>query len=383
MLGHIWRFFVALADWRSLLRRPFEFEVVFLTNIRDATDKKRFLGDWVPSLGHFNGPRYWFKNVSGRTRGIYSLSTDLVHKSAISVARTQCIQAIEYVQARGAKVILLAASTKRLFGRDGAELKEMFPSLLFTIGDNGTAFLLISETMRALSKAKLPVGSRVCVIGPDGFLGSIIAKRLIEQKYCVVGISNSSRNCGDLEVVNSFDDLGEVDAVIACSHSSSLRLNSENIDKIRIKSKKLLVVDVAEPNNLTESEYAKVKEVVVRQDAGNGYNPHLKYVLSWVTYRMFRLSRGVTFGCFMETLVWAKAMKDEPNNSSLRNLNLFEVNDSNMKIISELFDKYQVVAPVPKCFGKKVQSFDLDLNRLPIVINTEYSSVEEDQFILS
>lgn len=383
MLGLIWQFFVAILDWRLFFRR--KFEVVFITNIRDEIDKNRFLGSRVPRLGHFNGPRYWFRGVSGRTRAIFSLTEDIMKHRTQAVAKTQATQAIEYVNARGAKVVLLAASTKRLFGEDGAELKTMFPSLVFTIGDNGTFFLLLSEVLRAFSKAGIKEGDRVCVICPYGFLGSLMTQYLTARKYKIVGLGSSlsrllkSKEEYGIEIATSFDDVGRVDAVIACSHSAAVRLNADNIEKIRNRNRKLLVVDVAEPSNMTKQEYLKVKDFVVRQDAGNGYSPFLKYVLGFVTYRMFRLTRGVAFGCFMEALAIGKALKDNPSND-VKSLNLFEVNDQNLNVISNLFDKYEIMVPDPRCFGKKVKSFDLDLNsKLPetevLIEDEEYVSV--------
>lgn len=379
MLGLIWRFFASVLDWRLFLRRlrgDSSFEVVFIANIRDSIDKKRFLANWIPPLGHFNGPKYYFRGISGRTRAIFSLTEDIQHNRTSQTAKVQCISAIEYVQERGAKVILLAASTKRLFGSEGKEIKEMFPNLFFTIGDNGTFFLLLCETLRAFNKSNLlPGKSRICVIGPYGFLGELMVRHLVSKGYDVVGVGSSEAKLKKLnkeygiEFATSFGEVGKVDAVVACTHSNAVRLKKDTIHLIRRDDRKLLVIDVSEPNNLVESEYELSKDFIVRQDAGNGYSPKLKYVLGFITYKMFRLTQGITFGCFMEALVLRKAMKDDSDNKELKSLDFFNVNDENIKIISELFTKYDVHIPNPKCFGKKVKSFDL---YLPSVCGKEH-----------
>jgi len=407
MIGLMWRFFASLLDWRLFLRKFGDipaYEVAFITNIRDEIDKKRFLGKVVPKLGHFTGPKYYFRGVSGRTRAICSMTEDVIHTHTAQRAKAQCISAIEFVQERGAKVVLLAASTKRLFGLHGEEVKEMFPGLLFTIGDNGTFYLLLSETLRAFSKSGLQSdSSRICVIGPYGFLGTLMVEHLVAKGYKVVGLGSSLSRLRKMqekygiEIADSFETLGTVDAVVACTHSSAVRLTQETIDLIKDPRKKLLVVDVSEPSNLTEEEYNKpkkvvynddgkiiktydkVKNLVIRQDAGNGYSPKLRYVLGFITYKMFRLTQGMTFGCFMETLAWRKAMKDNPENMELRTLDLFSVNDENMNIISGLFDRYDIRIPTPKCFGKKVKSFDLDLHSLGVVSGDLGTHSEDDE----
>lgn len=377
MLGMIWRFFASLLDWRLLLRKIkglSDYDVVFITNIRDEVDKKRFLGKYVPEFGHFNGPRYYLNGISGRTRAIYSLSEDIVHLHSSLRAKEQCVAAIEHAQEKGAKVILLAASTKRLFGIDGAEIKDMFPGLLFTIGDNGTFYLLLSETLRAFNKSGLESGkSRICVIGPYGFLGELMVQYLTERGYDVIGVGPSKsrldkmRKKYGIDVADSFENVGKVDAVVACTHSSQVRLTTDSVEMLRKNGRKLLVVDVSEPSNLTEEEYMKCSDVVIRQDAGNGYSKKLKYVLGFITYKMFRLSRGITFGCFMEALVWYSAIKDDPNNESLRTVNLFNFSQENMDLIASLFSRYKVNIPYPRCFGRKVKSFDLCINPYEII----------------
>jgi hypothetical protein len=59
-MANIWRFFVALLDWRTLARiilNQNKIDVVFISNMRDEVDKRRYLGIFKPKSGHFNGPR--------------------------------------------------------------------------------------------------------------------------------------------------------------------------------------------------------------------------------------------------------------------------------------------------------------------------------------
>lgn len=316
--GATWRGAVAICDWRTHLRKlrgePIV-DAVFITNMRDNTDRRRFLGKWYPK--HFNGPRYWMNGISGRTRALNVTAKDLATEKGRELAREYFLSAVRWAQNNGARVILLAAGTKRLFGENGTELKEKFPDLIFGIGDNGTMYLLKEETFRALDLAKLRPGySRIGVLGPYGLLGEYMTKVLTAKGYEVIGVgpnSSALEKIGEkfnIKTCQTFEEMGEVDAVIACTHSEKIRLTADIVrNTIRKKNKKLLVVDVAEPSNLKYREWEKCQDVCIRQDAGNAYSKKLKYVLGAISYKMFRLTQGVTFGCFAETLTIAAAIK--------------------------------------------------------------------------
>jgi len=163
-----------------------------------------------------------------------------------------------------------------------------------------------------------------------------------------------------VQTCRTFSEMGKVDAVVACTHSEKIRLNAETVDFIRKDGKKLLVIDVAEPSNLTYREFQKCKDRVVRQDAGNAYAPGLKYVLGAISYRMFRLSRGVTFGCFAEALALAWALNNGHAGDVLKR-NWLEVNENNMEFTASLFKELGFTIPSPRCFSRPVESFQLDL----------------------
>ena len=370
MLAMFWRACVALADWRNILRIVFGLpSVVFVTNMRDIKDRKTFLGKWHPPESHFNGPRYWIHWVAGRTRALDLTIEEMSGTKGWRRAKELFIKACQWAEKQQASVILAAAGTKRLFEYDSEHLKNLFPGIIFTIGDNGTSLLLKGETIRALEQASLKSGFyRIAVLGPYGFLGEIMTRVLVDSGYNVIG---AGPNVGELqevkkkfsiEVCKTFAEMGEVDAVVACTHSDDIRLNAENIELIRRQERKLLVVDVAEPSNLVRSEYEKCKQFVIRQDAGNAYAPKLKYVLGAISYRMFRLTKGVTFGCFAEALALAWGLR-HGYEEEIRRRNWFQINDDNMAFVDMLFEKMGFTIPSPRCFGQPVNSFNLNLEQ--------------------
>ena len=155
--------------------------------------------------------------------------------------------------------------------------------------------------------------------------------------------------------------MGEVDAVVGCTHSEDIQLTAGNIELIRRPGEKLLVIDVAKPENFPKNEYEFCRRVVVRQDAGNAYSSRLKYVLGAISYRMFRLTRGVTFGCFAEALALAAALKR--GEEWVRDINWLVVNDENMAMVDKLFKHDGFKMPQPTCFSRPVTSFDLTLGQ--------------------
>ncbi len=349
---------------RRLASRPL-LDAGFISNWRDTTDIKRYLGKGHCYIGHSDGPRYWLNRTIAGLRAIDSVTDDLLNSHGRKKAKEQFISAVEWAEQKGAKVILLAASTKRLFGEDGGTLKERFPKLIFTIGDNGTALLLRNEIFRALDTAGLTTtSSKIVVLGPYGLLGELMTQALCKSGYNVIGAGpnvaglNRISKAYGIETYQTFDNIGKVDAVVACTHSDKMRMTAEIVDRIRHKYRKLLVIDVAEPSNLTEEEFKRCNGNIVRQDAGNAYSPNLKNVLGAISYRMFRLTRGVVFGCFAETMSLASALNR--GEDSVKNIDWFQVNEDNMKIVGGLFKRDGFTIPSPRCFGKPVNSFDLE-----------------------
>lgn len=367
ILVTLWRWTLAILDWRCHWRvlsgRP-AVDVVIITNVRDEQERHLFWGNLRPKHGHSNGARVYLQGVAGRVRGIYVTAEELLTKSGRQLAKQQFIDAVKWADQRGAKVVLLAASTKRLFGRDGAELKTMFPHILFTIGDNGTALLLCQDIASALRKAKLGSNSRILVIGPYGILGAEVTKFLLQQDYEVLGFGTNptllSEFSSNFPIPLSSDvrDFGKVDAVIACTHSPNAKLTLDAIEHLRYANRKLLVIDVAEPANLDAATFAQCEHVVVRQDAGNAWSPQLRFVMGKVSSGMLNLSPNSVFGCFAESMTLYHAIHCE-HQYALLNQNWFQVNRLNIAVLSYNFQQLSVQAAAPHCFGKKVESFSL------------------------
>jgi len=372
-LSALWRTSVEVCDiyaMRRWLSGESTIDVAFITNMRDDIDRTRFLGTYRPKSGHFTGPHFVLNgDILGRTIALDVTAKDLATEEGRQKARIHFISAVTFAQKKGAKVCLLAAGTKHLFDNEvygnGYILKTLFPNMIFTLGDNGTSLLLVKETLRALKKAKLkPEESIIAILGAYGLLGEMNIKILLKRGYSLIGVGRNQaknkaieekygiRTCAELEQV------GKVDAVIACTHGDSVCITADNLHLLRKPDKKLLVIDVAEPSNFKKAEYNQVKKLVVRQDAGNAYNPGLAYILGPISYKLFRLSQGVQFGCFAESMSLFSALR---RGEDLTKIDLFEVSMSAMKIVQRFFREDGYVIPSPRSHGKLVKSFNLNL----------------------
>jgi predicted amino acid dehydrogenase len=380
MLANIWRALLAAADYRRALRllanKP-KLDVVFITNIRDEAERQRFFNTGADRARHASGPRLHLKGIAAAVRGINATADEMYTREGRKKAKAIFVEATQWAQDQGAKVVLLAASTKRLFGRDGAELKALFPNLVFTIGDNGTGSLLCQDVDRALAQAglmqhgegehRLP---RILVIGPYGLLGDVVSRHLLNQGHHVVGFGANAKLLHEyssetgLPISEDLQTAGEFDLVVACTHSQEAKLSQQSIEWLRRSNRRLLVVDVAEPANLDAHTLAQCAHHVVRQDAGNAYASSLKYVLGAWSWRKLHLARGTVFGCFAEAMALYHAIYRQHDHLALKR-NWFDINPFNITLVNEAFKDLEIGLPQAHCFGQVVSSFDLQMHPTP------------------
>ena len=329
--------------------------MVFISNFRDDAERKKYLIRSQVGSEFIDGFRINMSGVYGRLKIINTDTHELLTTKGRRKAKKQFLSATKWAVDNGAKVVLLAASTKRLFGRDAKELKEKFPNTIFTIGDNGTAHLLLLDTLEAIKRVGLTKEkATIVVLGATGILGKIMVELLSQKGYTVVAVSNNMERLENLQekykvkTCASLEALKEVDLLVACTHKKGMLLTKNSILSMKRKDSKLVVVDVAEPANLSEEIYAENKMMVTRQDAGNAYSKNISFVLGALSYKKLSLSKGVIFGCFAEAMTIAWAMKNN------HNTNWFNVSVENMEMIASYFEELDISNPSPRCFGELV-----------------------------
>ena len=100
-----------------------------------------------------------------------------------------------------------------------------------------------------------------CGMSAYGILGTVVTEHLLARRFDVTGFGENQKALAEMmehyaiDVATHINDIGKVDAVIACTHNVNTRLNSEHVERLRKRNRKLLVIDVAEPANLDEQTY--------------------------------------------------------------------------------------------------------------------------------
>ena len=381
LLAWVQRALLVIFDWRTLLRclirkQKNKLDVVFISNMRHQKDRDTYLGKHVPSGGHFNGPRISFRGILGRTRALNVLARDLYSSSFREMsmvrkgAKVYYLNAARWASQAGAKVILSGASLKDLFGKDVREPKEQNPGIIFTKGDNGTVILFWRQIHKAFQETGLSKDAKLGFVCPYNTNGKGIIHFLVKEGYSNVilfgskpeAVKRVSEETG-YPMVDSYTEMGQVDAVICCSHSEDVEIGVHEIDSLRKEGKRLLIMSVTQPPNPRYSTYLKRKNQLIVANTGNGYAKKQRYVLGNIAARMFGFaSQRWNFGCYMESIALAYVLKNGITKyGDLREYNWFDTNEEQMLLIEKIFNEINI-SPFPMaCYTKPIKSFMLDL----------------------
>ncbi len=316
---------------------------------------------------------------------INSLPQEFLNKVGIIKARKQFLNAVKYsVENLQSEIILLAASTKRLFGKNleervdsngilsinGNTLNEFYPNVLFTNGDNGTSIILDMEIESNLSKINKDNPKPYFVINGLGLLGMSSLEYLLSSHINdeqIIVISNYTKDLK--EVINGreiklFQNILQIDKeignkielIINCTHNPTNIIDLKAINHIQ-NGQQIYVIDVAVPYGFPEEEYLKCKNVI-RQDGGNAYIE--KGLEFFFNPELCGLTENVLYGCFAETIALSAYLKENPNEFlNIRDYDFFNVNKKTKKFVKDLFDKYGIgIAPKPYNFMKRNDELD-------------------------
>jgi hypothetical protein len=347
-LSDFYRIVAAILDWRCHLRvitgRP-KYDVACITNF-ECDMQKNFMGFFSERKPVKNGMRFSIGKTTGRYLLINSTARDLLRSQTRDMGKTQTRIAVVTAIHDGAKVILLAAGTKRLFDdKELALMRADFPEMIFTIGDNGTAWALLCDIFHVIERRKISKGANVVVLGPNGYLGEVVMETLTASGF---------RNLIPISIKDPkpIDETQDVELVIACTHHHGLRLSADRLCRMA-SAKGISVVDVCKPANLSVQEFSKCGDICERQDSGTVTNDRLRYVFSLgAIFILHNLNLGLNrlYGCFAETL--ALGLNDE---ESRHTMDFLKVNRDAMSLVERIFAKEGFrVAPLSN-FGKAIK----------------------------
>ena len=377
-------------------------EYVFFSNLLNIKNQN----DFIISQGYPLKDSFFklifleYKEITnGSLIALDNFPEDCINKNGIIKARKQFLQALKYaIESLNIKIVLLAASTKRLFGKElelmvnwegnlddsGFTIRELNPEILFTNGDNGTAIVLEMEINSILEKENIkPENENQCnllkngykcsgsvIINGLGLLGTNSLLHLIENQFCdkqVIVISNHTKELDALigekgvkvyskieEIQNHccMENKNHVKMIVNCTHHPSQMITAESISHIQ-NGQTINVIDVAVPYGFPEEEYLKCSNVY-RQDGGNAYIENgLEFFFN---PEICGLKENVLYGCFAEIVAISAYLKENPEEiENIRKLDLFNVNKKTKEFVKGLFEKYGIgIAPVPFNFNKRI-----------------------------
>ncbi|HNX10705.1 MAG TPA: hypothetical protein PKI61_01025 [bacterium] len=313
----------------------------------------------LPSAAGFKPMRYEFLGQEGIIIPLDFIASDLLapttgsRTDAIVKAKEKFVAAVKFaVSAHAVNTVLLAASTKRLFG-DGKELKSLFPDVDFTIGDNGTLISFCSLVGYLVELYNLKKDDQI-VIGGLGHLGKGIYFHLKSQGFnnMILVSQFNFREDKAARVVKSYDQIpdGKTKLFLACAHTNPI----SRADILRIKAKKMAMIDVAVPHGIKANIIAGV-EGVQRFDGGDYFLPRL--ICHFHPLLMGLQNQGDFYGCFLEATMIAFAKSG--GNCDFRNLDLFQINATNLAAVKTLFELYHREIFIP------ISSFSQSIVGLP------------------
>jgi hypothetical protein len=257
------------------------------------------------------------------------------------------LEAVDMAVSRGAKVILLAANTKSIFGRGEEAMKrleKLCPSVIFTLGDNLTAGFIDQRIASFFGNTGLrPEEANVLVAAPRGLLGESSVSFLKRSLGCknIWGMFDST-SCGWEEAEKRGKENGftpvfsylavtaPIDLAVICGAQDCYRLKPEMIRRIARPGKKLIIIDPCEPSGFSRETLEESRNDIIYRKAGNGFNRKLKYILGKWAAGVLGMKVNIFWGCFSETFVLAYALKSGESIEEIKK-DLFVVKDEKIR----------------------------------------------------
>lgn len=344
LLSDLYRLIAAVVDFRAHLRaargRP-RYDVACIVNL-ERPQQKSFMGLWGRAKAVVFGLRFRLHGCLGRHLVIASTADDMETRAGRERAKQQLRRAIQRAANDGARVALFGSGTKRLLSADELEaIQREHPNLLFTIGDHGTSWALLQDVFVAIQSRAIATSDKIMVIGPSGFLGSVVTRALRRAGFDNL-VPVSARDAAP------FVGIDDVRLIVACSHHRRVRLTAEVLERVS-HAAGVHVIDVCKPANLSRRHYAACPTHVTRQDAGNTFNPQLQYVFSPAAALFLgrlKLSLDRLYGCFSEAI----AIACLPRLASA-GYDFMSINDHAFELVARLLPAVGFSAPRAHNFG--------------------------------
>jgi hypothetical protein len=298
-----------------------------------------------PREGIFAPLEFSYKHLKGGIVPLDIQPLDVLSLEGMRKGRLYLERAVLYLIERGAKVICLAASTKRLAGKSGEFLKKKYPEIIFTIGDNATSLAFQRLIEASIAKDFDKKKDKILVLGA-GFLGLEAINFLLSQKCKnIIVVSEQKLDLPIKQVSHVKEVVAPVKLLIACTHKYDLQAGELSfLDPLESK-----IIDVAVPAGVSPELFQSLSETCQRFDAGNFWLKDISY-----DFAPSILSLGqkeVFFGCFTEAVMLTLAYEKK---EKLLPLNFFEINKENKRLILDYLKGERAMIPILNRYIDKI-----------------------------
>ncbi len=311
------------------------------TSLQNRQDLKDYLGD--PQDGFFKPLEFKYQGVPGGIIPLDIQPQDILTVAGSKRARMALLKAVDYLVQKGAKVICLAASTKRLAGKDGELIKNKYPDIIFTIGDNATnlSFELLLRWVAIELDRTIPV---FCLGG--GFLGEQAVAILLEEGFKDITVLSEhiSGFSGKINIIRSLEEISHNDYqfMISCTH----KYNLQSVGFLTPNSK---TIEVAVPPGINPQLFLNG---MIRYDAGDYFLDHIEYDFSPNILSL--PNKNLWYGCFTEAVLLSLAYDQ---GMPLSEHNFFQINLKNKELVSMLIKKHKIKVPLINFYNPEQKTF--------------------------
>lgn len=315
------------------------------TSLKNREALIKELGE--PEDGFFDPLRFKYKDLEGEIVPLDIQPNEILQSAGFNKAKKAMLKAVEYLVRRGAKVICFTASTKRLPGKSGKEIKKLYPNQIFSIGDNATIIsfkFILEHFLAVLDKEK----DHVACVGA-GFIGDQAISIFLNHGFKNISVVSEYSNDlpPPIKVVERIEDLPQdIKLMTACTHKYQPDLKSFK-DLFAPFAK---IIDVSVPPMISLELYQSLHLGNQRFDAGDFFLDGISYdfppgILSFP-------EEGFWYGCFAETVMLTLAHLD---GYRLNSYDFFSINEKSQKLINAYLKKEKAQIPFINFFDSTTQ----------------------------
>lgn len=306
-----------------------------------------------PKKGFFNPLRFSFKELKGEIIPLDIQPNDVLEREGMARAKAYMFKAVDYLVSRGVQVICFTASTKRLPGKFGQEVKKLYPNIIFSIGDNVTMISYLTLLDYFLSKLDVESDQFACL--GAGFLGANTMEHLLQNNCRHVSLVSEQQLYALKSNVSVVKDIAElpnnIKLFMSCSHKYQL-----NAEVLTAKlAPQAIILDAAVPPGISYDVFKELPPGIRRFDVGDFFLEDIAYDFPAKILNFPAV--GFWFGCWTEAIMLALA---KLSGLDLKPYNFFEVNQTNRSILEPFLRQQKVAIPLINFYNNgqgKIQFF--------------------------